>query len=196
MKKPYIIFDLDATVINSNHRVKHALVDGIFNLVNYFKFANTSELIGKDSLLPLACYMKVLAAQGTEFSIITARTFKYADSKFLTDNKLINFKTKIFDRSSCPTWVRELSDSDYKRHQFNKLQQKLFNESKTPNLYQFFDDNKEVLAEFSNDVNIHMIDAIGLNKKIAVNNPTGDDNLLNTKIEINSLAKLDQAMKI
>ena len=156
------IFDLDATLIDSSHRTKNALNDdGSFNLKKYFKYANSDELIFNDSLLPLAKYAQQLARTGEQFCILTARTFKDADRIFLLENGLINNFTIVLDRSTVAGHIRLLSDPDYKRFQFNKLERLVNAKS-----FIFFDDNPSIIREFARDENIHMVDAIGLNEEL------------------------------
>lgn len=82
----YVIFDLDGTVINSNHR-KVTLPDGSLDLAHWFK-NNTPEKIRMDTLLPLAKVMQNVRRAGHTTIICTARMFDVADLNFVWDNGL------------------------------------------------------------------------------------------------------------
>lgn len=163
MNNNHIIFDLDGTVIDSSHRTTKALVDGKFCLATYFKDCNTDDLIMEDSLLPLAVYMQSLAKQGITYSIITARTLRSVDHQFLWFNKLINLNTLIFDRSSVHPSIRSLSDADYKVYQLNRLKC-----AHPFTRFVMFDDHPHVVATLNMEDNIIVLDAIPLNKALAV----------------------------
>lgn len=82
----YVIFDLDGTVINSDHR-KATLPDGSLDLAHWFEH-NVPEKILADSLLPLARIMRELSAAGHTIVICTARAIQAADKAFLAINSL------------------------------------------------------------------------------------------------------------
>lgn len=81
-----VIFDLDGTVINSDHR-KATKADGSLDLDHWFE-NNTPDKIARDSLLPLARIMRNIKAAGHTVIICTARSFQVADLDFLYDNNL------------------------------------------------------------------------------------------------------------
>ena len=58
MKKPIYIFDLDGTTIDSSHRFT-GTAEGKVNLAKWIE-DSTRENIFKDTLLPLAKFMKAL----------------------------------------------------------------------------------------------------------------------------------------
>jgi FMN phosphatase YigB (HAD superfamily) len=68
---PYVIFDLDGTVINSDHR-KASLPDGSLDLAHWIE-NSTPEKIALDTLLPLARVMRILYAAGNTIVVCTAR---------------------------------------------------------------------------------------------------------------------------
>lgn len=87
----YVIFDLDGTVIDSEHR-KAALPDGSLDLAHWLE-NNTPEKIALDGLLPLADQMRRIYAAGHTVIICTARSaetpeIEAAHDKFFTVNNL------------------------------------------------------------------------------------------------------------
>ena len=82
----YVIFDLDGTVIDSDHRYQ-SKADGTIDLQHWFDNA-TPEMTAKDRLLPLARAMRSIYAAGHTVIICTARCFQAADHKFLRDNNI------------------------------------------------------------------------------------------------------------
>lgn len=83
----FLIWDLDGTLIDSNHR-KATLPDGSLDLAHWFE-NNTPEKIAKDTLLPLINPMRKLAKrQGIYTMICTARHFQAADWHFLTRHNI------------------------------------------------------------------------------------------------------------
>ena len=91
MKKTQIfIFDLDDTVIDSSHRAKLAVEDGKVVLdLEAWKRDSTHKNIMKDSLLPLATYMReCIQAEHTYVWVCTARNMQSADHEFLAKHGL------------------------------------------------------------------------------------------------------------
>lgn len=82
----YVIFDLDGTVIDSDHR-KATKADGSLDLDHWFEH-NVPEKIMADSLLPLADSMRALMAAGHKIVVCTARAIQPADKLFLAVNRL------------------------------------------------------------------------------------------------------------
>lgn len=70
----YVIFDLDGTVIDSEHR-KAALPDGSLDLAHWFE-NNTPEKIALDGLLPLADSMRQIYKAGHTVIVCTARSIE------------------------------------------------------------------------------------------------------------------------
>jgi len=79
--KNVIIFDLDGTVINSDHRTPNK-PDGTLDLQGYFSKRNR-ENIFKDTLLPLANEMRRLYAEGNYIIVSTSRTIDQDDLDFM-----------------------------------------------------------------------------------------------------------------
>lgn len=152
------IEDLDGTVVDSYHRVKHALASGSFCLQTYIRECNTPELIAQDSLLPLSAYMITLANAGEEFAIITARFTGEADRSFLKKHGLVNDKTLLLGRDSVNESIRSLSDADYKIHQLNRLK------SHYPDAnFLMYDDVPEVIEAMQSQ-GIICLDAVYINE--------------------------------
>lgn len=82
---PFVIFDLDGTVIDSAHR-KATLPDGSLDLAHWLE-NNRPEKIALDSLLPLARVMKILA-ESCHVIVCTARQVQQADFDFMAANGL------------------------------------------------------------------------------------------------------------
>jgi hypothetical protein len=84
MKRLYV-FDLDRTVINSDHRTPYDK-DGNLILSEYKKLA-VRENIMRDTLYPLANFMRRKIKEGRDFvAICTAREMGFWDWQFLTVN--------------------------------------------------------------------------------------------------------------
>jgi len=84
MKKKLYIFDLDGTVVDSSHRCQ---LDNSGQLdLNLWIKNSTYENIFKDTLLPLANFMKKVSQQGHYVWVCTARYMQQADYDYLTEN--------------------------------------------------------------------------------------------------------------
>ena len=79
----YVIFDLDGTVIDSDHR-KATLPDGSLDLAHWFE-NNTPEKIARDGLLPLAKSMRMIYAAGHTVIVCTARSIETPEIKAAHD---------------------------------------------------------------------------------------------------------------
>ena len=91
MKKTQIfIFDLDDTVIDSSHRATLKAENGQVVLdLDAWRRDSTRENIFKDSLLPLATFMReCIQAEHTFVWVCTARNMQQADHDFLAKNGL------------------------------------------------------------------------------------------------------------
>ena len=88
MKKQIFIFDLDDTVIDSSHRAT-LKSDAIELDLDAWRRDSTRENIMKDSLLPLANFMReCIQAEHTFVWVCTARNMQQADHDFLAINGL------------------------------------------------------------------------------------------------------------
>jgi phosphoglycolate phosphatase-like HAD superfamily hydrolase len=83
----FTIFDLDGTIVNSDHR-KLTSNDGSINL-NHWRENCTREKIFADTLLPLADHWKAVQGIRDNFIIVcTARVMSEADFDFLQSHGL------------------------------------------------------------------------------------------------------------
>ena len=148
MIKNIVIFDLDQTVINSNHR-NPCNEDGTLNLERYFKL-KTRVNIFKDTLLPLAKIFKQVKKEG---------------NYIITVNDLI--PDKLLSRR-----VTEYSVPD-DQLKARKLQQ-LFNLKQFQNANKImFDDSKPVITKMR-QMGIVTLNSVKVNKRlklIATKNP-------------------------
>ena len=109
--KNIIIFDLDETVINSQHRTPN-FPDGTLNLAAYLE-NQTAENIKKDTLLPLIRIMRDRFEAGDYIIILTARGMIKADYDYLKDNDIPSHKIMSRDQCKTPRHYK-LSDGEYK----------------------------------------------------------------------------------
>lgn len=164
--KRVYIFDLDRTVINSDHRTPYK--DGQDLDLNAYRALQTHSNIMKDELLPLAQYMRLLMAQGETVVIVTARRMIKSDYIFLRKNGLravyICSRDKLFKcfDNATATMIYNLGDAAYKWHWFNHLQQRF-------PLAQFtlYDDHKGVL-QVAKTFGFHAFDAVAVNEMLAL----------------------------
>ena len=78
------IYDLDGTVINSDHRYRN-LPNGSIDLQYWIKMA-TPENVAKDTLLPLADqYKRDILDPSVYVVVATARVMRPEDTQFLTE---------------------------------------------------------------------------------------------------------------
>ena len=127
--KPFHIFDLDGTVIDSFQRVAPCLLsNGDLDLAKYKAEACTHDKIKQDRFLPLYQQMITLINEGADVAICTARLMSKSDYYFLRKAglKRVRFIASrdrlarhFGDRA--PTIYR-LGDADYKRHWIDLLQ--------------------------------------------------------------------------
>lgn len=114
LKKPMrfvAIFDLDGTVIDSEHRTPNN-ADGTLNLKAY-RDKHTAENVAKDTLLPLANVMKAAESAGAYVVVLTARDMRDFDYEFLTMHGLIYHKIMSRDTVRSKTHY-EADDGTYK----------------------------------------------------------------------------------
>ena len=83
MKKRVFIFDLDGTVIDSEHRTPRD-AQGKLILKEWFAMATPAN-IAKDTLLPLASLFRKAKRKHHHIVICTARTLSEADREFLAN---------------------------------------------------------------------------------------------------------------
>lgn len=155
--KNIIIFDLDGTVIDSEHRTP-TNPDGTLDLHGYFRLRNR-ENIFKDTLLPLANEMRRLA-EDNYIIVSTSRSIDENDLEFMRKNKLPY--NKFFSRR----WQDAQGDASLK---LNKLRSFL-------NLRQFrdkpcymFDDATPVISAMRK-AGIRCLNSKKVNKRLTKSN--------------------------
>ena len=130
------IFDLDKTVIDSSHRFS-GNAEGKLDLAKWIE-NSTRENIFKDSLLPLAKFMKALIKAEKNVWICTARNMKKADFDFLAFHGL-NAKIILSRKEGDNRNDAELKTAKLKR---------LFNLKQFQSMEKImFDDNENVRKE-------------------------------------------------
>ena len=136
MKKPIYIFDLDGTTIDSSHRFT-GTAEGKVNLAKWIE-DSTRENIFKDTLLPLAKFMKALMKANQNVWICTARNMSKDDFDFLAENG-IKAKTILCRKDGDHRADAEMKTAKLKR---------LFNLKQFQNAEKImFDDNKSIQKE-------------------------------------------------
>lgn len=128
-QKPFHVFDLDGTVIDSFHRVAPCLLpNGDLDLAKYRAEAQTHDKIQQDTFLPLFEQMRKLINTGADVAICTARLLSKSDYYYLRKAGLKRVKfIASRDRlarhfgEQAPTIYR-MGDADYKKHWLDLLQ--------------------------------------------------------------------------
>lgn len=153
----YVIFDLDGTVIDSNHR--HAtLPNGALDL-EHWRANATPEKIAKDGILPLARSMRDLAYAGHTIVVCTARVMTPADYQFLIDKNLPH--CVVLSRE--PNDTR--SDADLKAHLLTRYfasRDLRLGVDVEPIM---FDDNLSVVHRMIK-IGVHCLDAKKINRRM------------------------------
>jgi len=152
----YVIFDLDATVIDSSHR-QITLPDGSLDL-RAWKKNSTYDKVMRDSLLPLANHWKRIQEKKNVFiAVLTARVMADADYDYL------RFKRLKADKIMSRAFFDHRPDHIMKRQ---KILTFLFdNNIKNWSDVTFYDDNKNVL-EMLLDLGINAKDSLKINKEL------------------------------
>ena len=152
----YVIFDLDATVIDSSHR-QITLPDGSLDLRAWKKNSTYSKVM-RDSLLPLAKHWKTIQEKKNVYiAVITARVMADADYDYL------RFKRLKADKIMSRAFFDHRPDHIMKRQ---KILTWLFdNNIKNWSDVTFYDDNKNVLQMLL-DLGINAKDSIKINRKL------------------------------
>jgi len=136
MQKPIYIFDLDGTVVDSSHRFT-GTAEGKVDLAKWIE-DSTRENIFKDSLLPLAKFMKALMKANQNVWICTARNMSKDDFDFLAE-KGIKAKTILCRKDGDNRADAEMKTAKLKR---------LFNLKQFQNAEKImFDDNESIQKE-------------------------------------------------
>ena len=169
-----IIFDLDHTVINSEHRVNPCIKEGgDLDLNMYREQACTREQVYKDTMLPLAAVMLRYIAEGTTVIVLTARHMFKHDYDFLKKQglktPLILSRDKLYKHFGSVKALALYASGDavYKGAYMDLLQSKYPDQSMI-----IYDDHKGVLEQ-ARKQGVHAVDAIHINKRIATFNAVG-----------------------
>jgi hypothetical protein len=155
--KRIIVFDLDATIVDSSHRTPNH-EDGTLNLPLYLEM-KTRENTLKDGLLPLADFWKSLCLESNYIVVCTARTWADFDQEFLDMHGLTAHKI-----------LHRKADGSENHERDNKLKRKWLR--RILNLKQFqklpaimFDDATPVISEIR-DMGIVCLNAIKVNERL------------------------------
>lgn len=155
--KRIIIFDLDATAIDSSHRTPNH-PDGTLNLPLYLSMKNRENTF-LDSLLPLADFWRNLDRSKNHVWICTARNWADFDQEFLNFHGL--FADKILHRASNGS-ENNKKDAKLKRVWL----QRLFNLKQYQKLPKFmFDDANSVITEMR-QMGIVCLNSLVVNKRL------------------------------
>lgn len=147
------IFDLDGTVIDSEHR-KVALPNGDIDLAHWRENC-TAEKIAKDDLLELVHVMRDLYDKGVKIAICTARVLSQYDFNFFVDNA-IPFHYVLSRPHDC-----DLADAILKAQQIPTLLKKI---KISRSEVQMWDDNPSVISAV-NEIGVKCHDAKKFNHK-------------------------------
>ena len=146
----YVIFDLDATVIDSSHR-QITKADGSLDL-DAWKANSTYDAVMRDSLLPLARHWKALQEKKNVFiAICTARVLANADMDYL------KFKGLKADQIMSRAFFDHRPDHLMKRTKILAFMQK--HKITNPSKITFYDDNQNVLG---------VLDALGVTARDSI----------------------------
>jgi len=165
MKKKIFIFDLDDTVIDSSHRATFTFGKGnqIILDLDAWKKDSTRENIFKDSLLPLAHFMRLAIKNKHHVWVCTARNMQQADHEFLAHHGLT------------PNVVlsRQLDDDREDHILKRKMVSKLLNLKPFKNCEVFFFDDKEKNRDSLEDLCTEVFNAQECNELKVVGSSTG-----------------------
>jgi len=146
MKKAIYIFDLDGTTIDSSHRFT-GTAEGKVNLAKWIE-DSTRENIFKDTLLPLAKFMKALMKANQNVWICTARNMSQDDFDFLAHHG-IKAKTILCRKDGDHRADAEMKIAKLKR---------LFNLKQFQNSEKImFDDNPTIRHELKKELGINTL---------------------------------------
>ena len=153
----YVIFDLDATVIDSSHR-QITKADGSLDLAAWKKNSTYAKVM-RDSLLPLANHWKrIQELKNVYIAVLTARVMGDADFHYLA------FKGLKADKIMSRAFFDHRPDHVMKKQ---KILTFLFeNNIKYWSNVTFYDDNKNVLNMLL-DLGINAKDSIKINQELA-----------------------------
>jgi len=158
MFKRVVIFDLDATLVDSSHRTPNR-EDGTLNLQAYFRLKNR-ENIFRDTLLPLARFYKRLNRKENYIVICTARIMNEDDFDFL-DAMGLQYHA-IYSRAVDGS-ENNIDDGTMKARKIRRL----MNLRQFRNLpFYMWDDAKPVISAMRN-IGVQCFNAINVNNRLA-----------------------------
>jgi len=157
------IFDLDHTVIDSSHR-QITRADGSLDL-NAWRLNCTKKQINRDSLLPLARFMRrAIADPNTQTAICTARVLSKHDYNFLAEKGLVtDYILARFEGDN-----RADDEMKYTKI-WNLLTSLKIPRARWKISATLFDDNQQVLKMATNRLGINAVDSIEYNKGLFKN---------------------------
>ena len=148
------IYDLDNTIIDSEHR-QLSNADGSINLEEWFKNC-TKEKIKKDTLLPLYNKLVEQYKEGNTIILCTARNMGKYDYEYLYENNI--WHDKIISRPNDCTTKDYILKAQQLKYLFNLKQY-------TKIQKEFYDDNTDNLKALS-DLGARVFNAIELNEEM------------------------------
>jgi len=146
------IFDLDGTVINSDHR-KATKPDGSLDLEHWFE-NNKPEKIALDGLFPLIYEMREIYDSGVCVIICTARTLQKADYEYFARNNI------PFDYVISRARGDMTPDGELKKAKIAALLQRVQVDAENVEMW---DDNESVITAIS-EIGVKCHDAKKYNK--------------------------------
>ena len=153
----YVIFDLDATVIDSSHR-QITKADGSLDLAAWKK-NSTYDKVMRDRLLPLANHWKFLQEKKNVYiAVLTARVMGDADYDYL------NFKGLKAREIMSRAFFDHRPDHNMKRTKMLAFMAK--HNITDPRKITFYDDNKNVL-DMLTFLGINAKNSIPINKRLS-----------------------------
>jgi hypothetical protein len=157
------IFDLDHTVIDSSHR-QITRADGSLDL-NAWRLNCTKKQINRDSLLPLARFMRrAIADPNTQTAICTARVLSKHDYNFLAEKGLVtDYILARFEGDN-----RADDEMKYTKI-WNLLTSLKIPRARWKISATLFDDNQQVLKMATNRLGINAVDSIEYNRGLLKN---------------------------
>lgn len=163
------IFDLDHTVIDSEHRIAQAMKPNGDLCLTKYRQGQTKENIFKDTLLPLCKVMLHLIEQGEQVVICTARALTKSDYHFL---KVHGLKVPlILSRDQLPRRfgnaasrkIWQMGDGEYKWQWLHWLKSYYKGACK----FTLYDDHPEVLRQ-ARTLGVQTFDAIAVNELLTL----------------------------
>jgi len=172
MTQCIFIFDLDGTVIDTSHRYRNG-PDGHIDL-DYWFANSTPDMIAKDTILPLARYMRKYYDEGHIVVVCTARSWERHPlmtcdpgpiyERFLADNDLAH--DHLLYRNMAGPDHENLSDGALKTILLNNLAAREGWPADWRRRAMMFDDNVKVIEAMLRD-RLYCFDAKRYNERLA-----------------------------